>query len=316
LLVALWLFRSAPTPLWEVSPGPVREVAPLIDVAGATSYDSSGRLLLTAVLVGTRPLTPNEAVRAAFEPGVRLVPERDVRPPGTSEAVAERRATSQMDQSKLDATAVVLELLTDYPRERRPGALVESVAPGCPAGDELVAGDLIVEIDGEPVGGRAEAAHLIRAAEPGRPIRFVVRAGGETHELSLARELCGGSDEPIVGVSLLDNFPYTVRIRSGGIGGPSAGLMWALGLYDRLTPGDLTGGRTVAGSGELDLDGEVGGVGSIAQKLAAAERAGAEVFLVPRANLREARRAGVDLEVVPVSTFEEALAALGVEPGT
>src|SRR5207247_1504061 len=105
-------------------------------------------------------------------------------------------------------------------------------------------------------------------------------------------------------------FPFGVTISSGDIGGPSAGLMWALGLYDVLTPGDLTGGRTVAGTGEIFPSGEVGPIGGVRDKIAAAEAAGADVFLVPVANLREARRAGAGLKLVPVRTFAQALGYL------
>lgn len=320
-LAALFLaLRSAPTPLWEVTPGPVRDVGPLIDVEGAPTYASQGNFLLTAVLVGTRPLTPFEAIRASFEPGVELVPEREIRAPGATEESEETRATSQMDQSKLDATEIVLRRLTGYPGERGRGVLVESVAAGCPADGELFAGDLILSIDGEPVDGDEHAARLIAAARPGEPLTIRLRAGGETREVRVARERCAGSEEPVVGVVLIDNFPFTVRIRSGGIGGPSAGLAWALALWDRLSPGDLTGGRKIAATGELTLGEEgIRPVGSIAQKVAAAERAGAEVFLVPRGNLAEARAVGADLEVEGSATLDEALdylRSIGGEDGS
>lgn len=307
-LAALFLaLRSAPTPLWEVTPGPVRDVGPLIDVEGHPTYASQGDFLLTAVLVGTRPLTPFEAIRAALETGVDLVPEREVRSPGAPEEVEELRATSQMDQSKLDATVAVLRRLTDYPSERGRGALVESVAAGCPADGKLFAGDLILAIGGESVDGRGEARRLIGAAGSGERLTFRLRAGGETTEVRLARELCAGSEEPVIGVVLIDSFPFPVRIRSGGIGGPSAGLAWALALWDRLTPGDLTAGRKIAATGELLLGGRVRPVGSVGQKVIAAERAGAEVFLVPGDNLAEARAVGADLQVEGFRTLDAAL---------
>ena len=107
-----------------------------------------------------------------------------------------------------------------------------------------------------------------------------------------------------------------VRISSGGIGGPSAGLMWALGLYDLLTPGDLAGGRTIAGTGVIGLDGRVYPIGGIGEKIAAAADAGAGVFLVPRGNLSEARAAGDHgLELIMIRSFDEALEALeALEP--
>ncbi|MET0887603.1 MAG: S16 family serine protease, partial [Mycetocola sp.] len=126
------------------------------------------------------------------------------------------------------------------------------------------------------------------------------------------REPCGDIEEPLVGIRMINSFPFDVSISSGEIGGPSAGLMWALGLYDLLTSGDLTGGRTIAGTGVIALDGAVSPIDGIEEKLAAAADAGASVFLVPEGNEEAARASGDHgLELVPVATFDEALAYLG-----
>jgi Lon-like protease len=110
---------------------------------------------------------------------------------------------------------------------------------------------------------------------------------------------------------MINSFPFDVSISSGDIGGPSAGLMWALGLYDLLTPGDLTGGRTVAGTGQIALDGTVIPIDGVQEKIAAAADAGATLFLVPQRNLRAARAGGDHgLRLVPVSSFDDALAYL------
>jgi PDZ domain-containing protein len=110
---------------------------------------------------------------------------------------------------------------------------------------------------------------------------------------------------------MINSFPFDVQISSGEIGGPSAGLMWALGLYDLLTPGDLTGGRTIAGTGQIALDGTVIPIGGIEEKLTAAADAGATVFLVPQGNMEAARASGGHgLELVPVATFDDARAYL------
>jgi PDZ domain-containing protein len=215
---------------------------------------------------------------------------------------------SQMDQSKIDAVSVVLRLVTDYPREHRGGALVESVVPGCSAAGRLFPGDLILAIDGEPIGSRADASAAIEAASSGETLTFDVRAAGETQDVDLVKRPCGSEREPLIGVSLLDNFPFGVSISSGGVGGPSAGLMWALGLYDLLTPGDLTGGRTIAGTGQIDLLGNIHPIGGIGEKVVAAVDAGADVLLLPRDNLEEARSSvQEEVRLVPVSTLREAL---------
>jgi PDZ domain-containing protein len=109
---------------------------------------------------------------------------------------------------------------------------------------------------------------------------------------------------------VVENFPFDVRIRSGDVGGPSAGLMWALALMDLLEPGNLIDGRTIAGTGAIDLEGHVHPVGGVAHKVLAGARAGAELFLVPTENLAEARAAGADIRLVAVSTVDEAVTEL------
>jgi PDZ domain-containing protein len=112
----------------------------------------------------------------------------------------------------------------------------------------------------------------------------------------------------LIGISTVPNFPFDVSISSGDIGGPSAGTMWALGMYDLLTPGDLTGGRTIAGTGTIAPDGTVGPIGGVQNKIVAAKRAGADVFLVPKGqNYTDAKQVAGDLPLVPISTFQVAL---------
>jgi Lon-like protease len=117
---------------------------------------------------------------------------------------------------------------------------------------------------------------------------------------------------------LVESFPFEITIESGDVGGPSAGLMWAVGLYDLLTPGDLTGGKTVAGTGSIDLDGNVGPIGGILDKVVAAREANADIMLVPRDNFDEVRDVDAgDLRLISVSTFDDAVEALSSsEPAT
>ncbi len=300
-------------PYYSLGPGPARDVEPLIQIEGAERYPSQGRFILTSVVF--RQLTPFGVVGAWLDPDRSVVARERVYPSGESVQVERERAISEMDQSKLDATAVVLRELTDYPREHGDGVLVESVVSGCAADGALYPGDLIQTIDGTQVGTVRQARRAIEAAPSGSRLTFEVTVDGEPETVRLLREPCGGVEEPLVGVSLINSFPIEVTISSGAIGGPSAGLMWALGLYDLLTPGDLTQGRTIAGTGVIGIDGTVYPIGGVGEKLAAAEDAGASVFLVPKDNLREARRVGDHgLELVVVQTFEDALAYLEADP--
>lgn len=298
-----------PLPFYALGPGPARQVAPLIHVDGARTYASSGRLVMTTIRF--TQVTALGAVVAWLNPEQAVVGEEAVYPPGLSPSEEEQRAISQMDQSKIDAAAVALSEVTGYPREHGPGALVELVGPGCPAEGRLFPGDRIVRIAGERVESRRQASRLIDAVPVGEPIDFRVEADGEGHDVRVTRGTCPGVDEPVIGIVLVDSFPFEITIESGDVGGPSAGLMWAVGLYDLLTPGDLTRGRTVAGTGAIDLEGKVGPIGGIRDKVVAARDAHADVMLVPRSDVRELRDVDRgDLTLIPVSTFDEAVKAL------
>ena len=309
LIAAAFGAGWVPLPFFSFGPGPAREIVPLIHVDGAPTYRSSGRLVMTTVRF--TQVTALGAVVAWIDPEKTVMDEESVYPPGLSPPEEEERAISQMDQSKIDAAAVVLTEVTEYPREHGPGALVEVVGSGCPADGRLFPGDLIVRIDGESVDSRREASTLIDAVPTGEQIEFRVEAEGEMHVVRVARGACPGSDEPLIGILLVEPFPFEITIESDDVGGPSAGLMWAVGLYDLLTPGDLADGRTIAGTGSIDLEGNVGPIGGILNKVLAARDVNADIMLVPRGNLDELRDADTgDLRLIPVSTFDEAVEAL------
>jgi PDZ domain-containing protein len=296
-------------PWYAVGPGPARAVQPLIRFDDRQRYESEGSFVLTSVRYS--PLTGFDLLLAWLDPDRNVVPREDLFPPGEDRDQEERRAISQMDTSKLDAAAVVLRELADYPRQHGEGVLVQSVVSGCAADGELYPGDRILSIEGEEVDTWREASRAIRAAPSGETLVFDLSVDGEPETVDLVREPCGGSEDPLVGVSLINSFPFDVAISSGEIGGSSAGLMWALGLYDLMTPGDLTGGRTIAGTGQIGTDGTVGPIDGVGQKIAAAADAGAAVFLLPEDNAETAVAAGDHgLELVPVASFDEALAYL------
>jgi Lon-like protease len=311
LVAATWIRL----PLFSFGPGPAREVTPLIRVDDVPTYGSAGHLVMTTIRFDR--LTALGALATWVDPDRSVVGKDVVYPPGLSPAEEEERAISQMDQSKIDAVVVVLSELTDYPREHGPGALVESVGPGCPADGELFPGDVIVGIDGERVDSRREAIRLLDLVPDDESIDFRVRTGDETHDVTLTRGACPGSEEPLVGILLVATFPFEIAIESGEVGGPSAGLMWALGLYDLMTPGDLTDGRIIAGTGSIDLEGNVWPIGGIRDKVVAARAADADVLLVPEGSLPELRGVSTEgLELVAVSSFEEAVDALSPSEAT
>jgi len=308
-LVVAFAVGFLPLPYYEEGPGPAREVGPLIEIKGRPSYPSSGKLIMTTVSI--RQVTAAMAFFAWLDPARSVLPQDTVYPPNEPQAVEQQRAFSDMDQSKIDAAYVALSKVEGYPKKHGRGALIETTYQGCPADGKLHAGDVIESIDHQPVATEQAASRLLSAAKVGVPLTFEVRAAGQTHDIQVAKGSCPGTDRPLLGIALVAAFPFSVDIASGDIGGPSAGLMFALGLYDALTPGDLTQSRTIAGTGTIGLDGKVGPIGGITDKVVAAERVGATEFLVPKDNMAELNGVNTgDMKLIPVGTFQEALDAL------
>lgn len=295
-------------PYYAVGPGPARDVAPLIRFQGHQRYDSSGRLIMTTVSL--EQVTALRALVAWLDPATQVVARDELFSPGVPQRLERQRALSQMEQSKVDATQVVLEELAGYPDEHGDGVLVESVVPGCPAEGVVEVGDTILSIGDREVTDGVQADALLERIAPADSASFEVESsdGGTSRDVRLRRADCVNGEKPLFGFALIPTFPFSVHISTGDVGGPSAGLMWALGLYDLLTPGDLTTGRTIAGTGSLDSNGDVGPIGGIGDKITAAERLGADVFLAPERNMDDIRRMDTgDLKVVPVGSFTDAL---------
>jgi Lon-like protease len=306
LLAAAWI----PLPYYAVGPGPAREVVPLIAVEDHPTYDS-GRLVMTTVAF--QKVTGLTAMLAWLDPNETVVGQDVLYPPGLTVAQERERSLSQMDTSKIAATSVVLHRLTNYPDDHGEGVLIETIFQKCPAEGELFAGDLVESIDGTPIDDVEDASRAIGSVAPGDPLTFHISAGGEQHDVTVTRGECPGADRPVVGISMVNSFPFGVEISSGDVGGPSAGMMYALGLYDLLTPGDLTSGRLIAGTGTMELDGSIGPIGGIADKIVAAHSIGAQVFLVPKDDLPEARTVDAGaMQLISVGSFDDALKALGV----
>jgi PDZ domain-containing protein len=302
LLFVLYLVHL---PYFVLQPGPAQDVVPLIHVEQHRVYPTDAHVLLTAVNI----YQPNvyEALWAWIDKNQSVVPEKDILGPGETQQEEFQRALSQMDTSKIDAAVVALSNFADYPAQHGEGVLVESVLEGSPADGKLFAGDLITSVNGTAIDDPDELGRMIRAAGVGRPLSFHVEAAGERHIISVAPAMIQGLDYPAIGIGSVANFPFPLDIDSGDIGGPSAGLMWTLGLTDVLTPGDLTGGRTIAGTGTIGLDGSVGPIGGIAEKVVAAERAGAVVFFAPVQDAPVARTVAGHIQIVPVATYDDAL---------
>jgi PDZ domain-containing protein len=303
------VLSAVPLPYYGEGPGPAREVEPLIHVTGPQLYQSKGKFVLTSV--SFRTLTLPKLFGAWRDPAESVVPESLLVFPGETQEHANERSISEMDTSKIDATYWVLSRLKGYPKDHGPGALVEEVGTGCPADGRLFPGDLIQSVNGREIADDRALSRVLKDIPTAAALSIRVTAAGETATIRLTRRRCEGLHRAVIGIDTVPNFPFDVRISSGDIGGPSAGLMWALGLYDLLTPGDLAGGRTIAGTGTIDPAGHVGPIAGVENKIAAAQAAGATVFFVPVDNLADARTVPTTMRLVPVRTFQDAMDVLG-----
>jgi PDZ domain-containing protein len=303
----------APTLNGLYAPGFAVAVEPMIDVDPAYLHQPQGSFLLTSVISQT-PIMAGQWVQGQFDPAVTIVPPELIVPPDTTPRQLIERSANQLSDSRLVATIVALRLAGYEPALRGEGARIVSIVPESPNAELLRPGDRLVELNGAPVGMTNDLQAAVRAAT-GRPsVEAVVVRDGQRQALQLplmAPASPGGPPRLGVGIEtagLRVETPFPIRIEPQKIvGGPSAGLMFTLTLYNLITPDDLTGGQRVAGTGTINLDGAVGPIGGVAQKVAGAEQAGAVYFLVPRANEQEARRVARRINIVPVATAQEAI---------
>jgi PDZ domain-containing protein len=298
-----------PLPYYSEGPGPARDVLPRIIYEGMPRYEPTGQLDLTTVRY--EQLTGLTWLRAQLDNTLSVVKADVVYPPDVPVTVTQQRGVSQMDQSQIAATAVALHALHEYPKQHGDGALIEDVVPSCPADGKLYPGDIITSVDGTSVHTAVQASKLFDQIPDNQPLHFDLNVDGDTVQETFTRAPCGPKNQKLVGISMIDAFPIDVTYTSDDIGGPSAGLMWALGLYELLAPDDTTAGRTIAGTGEIAPDGTVYPIGGIQDKVVAAQRAGATIFLAPKDNMSELQGVDTgDMQVIPVKTFDDALQAL------
>ncbi len=241
--------------------------------------------------------------------GARLVPDEQVNPAGLNERARRQQSLQEMSSSQQIAIAVALRILGHTVPSR--GAEVVAVQEGWPADGRLEPGDVIVAAKGRRVSSPESLREVLRDHPPGERVVITILRKGAEDELDVGTRTAPGERRAVMGVTVQPEleFPIDVRIDAGEIGGPSAGLAFALDVIDELGT-DVDGGRRIAVTGALDLEGVVLPVGGVAQKTLGAREVGADVFVVPARNASEARRYAEGLEIVPVSTFREALRAL------
>lgn len=298
-------------PYYAMSPGEARGVTALVSVPRPNAHPVRGDVLFTTVRLSER-ITAYEILTGWLDGDIDIIPEQDVNH-GAPSGVVRKVNLDLMADSKITALKVAFERLGYQVGIQGNGALVTAVH-SAPALGQLEAGDVVVAVDGQPVRRNDEAVAEVRKHRVGDEIEIRFQRHGE--ELT-TRLLAGdrGDGEALVGVELQTkdlryDFPFEVTVDTGEVSGPSAGLAFTLALIDRLSAGDLTGGKRIAVTGTIDPNGKVGRVGGVRQKTAAAIAAGAAAFLVPPEEEAEAKARAGKMPVIAVATIDEAVAAL------
>jgi PDZ domain-containing protein len=319
------LFTAAalmPVPYVAMSPGYTLDVLaaekgePILDVEGQRTYPTEGTIELTTIWV-TQPdrrMSLGQALSSWFDRTEAVYPRDVVYPPDESVEDSRTEGAVQMVSSQDSAVAAALKEI-GYAVKRATEVAV--VTEGAPAEGKLRSGDQIVSVDGSAIRGTRAVVEAVQRVEVGQQVRFVIRRDDRERTVQVTTR--ASEDDPnraVVGVVVAPgyDFPFRVSVNvSERIGGPSAGLTFALGVYDKLTRGALAGGRRVAGTGTITPDGKVGPIGGIQQKVVTAADAGADVFLVPPDNCAGALDAPVgedEITLVRADSLHSVVTAL------
>lgn len=318
LLILVLTAAFAPLPYSTYSPGPTVDVlgedsggGETIQIPGQKTYRNDGQLRLTTVFVsGVNADIGMVDLLQTWISGDRAVyPYDAVHPEGETQEDSDRDGAVAMVTSQDSAVAVAL---TELGYDLNPTPQVSFVDPSKPANGKLNVRDKFVSINGEKVGTLEEVFAAIQGSPSGEDVEVTVLRGKKERTFSITPIDVDGAPQIGISLGIGYEFPFDVEIKvDPEIGGPSAGLMFALSVYDTLTPDSLSGGRVVAGTGTITAEGEVGPIGGIQQKIAGARDAGSDLFLVPRDNCGDAQgAANGDMRLVMATNFSDAVTSL------
>lgn len=305
------------------SPGSATPVGTVVKISGARTYPLRGPVLFLTVSVSNGRPNLWRYLQAELDSDSKIVGEKEYLG-GRSPTKVRRANVAAMDESQLVAKMVALQELGYHVTATGAGAEVEGVVSHSPADGKLHLGDVVTEVDGTPIRLADQLGAVVRAKPVGTTFALTVTRGGETRSVPITTAAAPSGaleGKPFIGIEtatkdLKVEFPVDITIDPGDVSGPSAGLAFTLTIIDEMTPGSLTGGQKVAVTGTIAPDGSVGEVGGVPQKTAAAIDAGARLFLVPHAEVAQARkRAGSDLQVVGVDSIDDALRVLRAHGG-
>ncbi|SDT76855.1 YlbL family protein [Actinoplanes derwentensis] len=303
----------APMPYVVLKPGPTVDTlgssngTEVIKVTKGETSSSAGQLRLTTVNVQSQ-VELVWAIRGWLSDSDAVVPRELIYPPDQSEKQVQAQNAQEWKESQTSAETVALREL-GYPVQ----VYVRNVTAGGAADGSLKADDVITAVDGTAITKAGQVTELVRAKPAGTELTISYDRAGTAGTTRIAAKADPKDGTPRIGIEIdtKQPHPFDINIDLDKIGGPSAGLMFSLGIIDKLRPADLTGGKVIAGTGTIDDDGNVGPIGGIPQKLNGAKRDGATLFLVPKDNCAEALRNPVPgLTMAEVATVDDALTAL------
>jgi len=312
-VVLLALLVAVPVPFVAIGRGPTYDTlgkingVDVVQVKDLPTYPTSGHLNMTTVGVRSR-ITGGQALQLWLAGDEQVLPRSAVFPPGVSDQEAVARTVEEFVQSQGAAEAAALSYL-NIPTT----VVIGDVLPGGPGAGVLAPGDVVVALAGRAVTTPNELRTIVSDLVPGQPLTLTVDHPGQPrHDVALTVGTNPQTGRGFLGVvPLARPAEQEVVFTLGDVGGPSAGLMFALAVVDKLTPGELTGGRFVAGTGQIDATGTVQPIEGIRLKMLAAREAGATAFLVPSENCTEARSDTPEgLQTIRVDDLGGAVAAL------
>ncbi|MDL4841280.1 SepM family pheromone-processing serine protease [Aquibacillus rhizosphaerae] len=320
IIVLTTFFVGYRLPYYIYKPGGADALNPVVQVNGG--FESEGDMHLVTVRGGQA--TPFQYVLASIMPHQEILPLDEVFPEGISQDEYFQAQLQMMESSQEASTVVAYENANKDIDIEYEGVYVVSVIENMPAYGILETGDKILSIDDLPIIQTDELINYVSSKQPGTTISVTVEREEEELTEEIALEAFPGDEKVGVGIQIVTNRNVTVdpevEFASGNIGGPSAGLMFSLEIYDQLTEEDITRGYQIAGTGELNYQGQVGRIGGIDKKVIAADSEGCDIFFAPNENGAEnsnyqvakdtAEEIGTDMKIVPVNTFKDALTYL------
>jgi Lon-like protease len=311
----------APSDEYILLPDRARPLAPFVKVKGERPDRDGGGIYYVAVEV--KKASVLEKLFHGLHDGATLVPAAAIRSRGESESQHRRVELRAMALSQEVGAAVALKALGYRVGVQSPGTEIEGIDPRGPAAGKLRPRDIVVTVDGQRAPSLVDLRRLIRSHKPGDPVELTVRRGEQIRRVKVktipdprnpSRPIIGVLTSCVSQTFTKIELPLPVRIDLGQVGGPSAGLAFALDVVEELGH-DVDRGHKVAATGEMCVDGTVVAVGGLKQKTIGARRAGMDVFLVPAGeNTSEARRYAGSMRVIPVNSFRQALRELATIP--